>query len=141
AADDFMNILLRQLVLGGHARLVFDKGNRVLVVFSLNQKGHRQHRERDVATHIQPYVVTAAEVRHAANDFEPEPVQQDERANRRTAGEQGFQQFVAEDDHIAPLRQVHFIKPPSLFEREITDLVELRLYAQNLAAGVGEFAD
>src|SRR5438105_2738306 len=54
-----MNILLRQLVLGSHARLIFDKGNRVLVVFSLNRKGHRHHRERDVATHIQPHVVTA----------------------------------------------------------------------------------
>ncbi len=78
---------------------------------------------------------------HAANDFEPNAVQQDECAHRRAPGEQGLQQFVAEDDHIASLRSVQFIQPASLLEGKITYFAELGLRAQDFSARVGEFAD
>ena len=54
-------------------------------------------------------------------------------ANRGTSGKQGLQQFVAQDDHIAPLRSVQFIEPAPFLEGKITDLVQLRLDAQNFA--------
>src|ERR1700731_438370 len=108
---------------GGGAGLIFNKRNGVLVIFSLEREVRCHHGERDVATHIQPSVVAAAEVRQGANHLEPEAVQKDESAQRRAAGEEGFQQFAAEDDHIASLRFVHFIEPSPLLEGKITYLI------------------
>ncbi len=76
AANDLVNIILRQLMLSGHARLIFDKGNRVLVVFSLDRKRRGHYLERNVGAHVQPQIVAMAQMRHAANDFEPESVDQ-----------------------------------------------------------------
>jgi hypothetical protein len=70
-----MDILLRQQVFSGHARLIFDKGNGILMVFSLERKGRGHHLERNVGTHVQPIVVSVPEVRHGANDFKPETIQ------------------------------------------------------------------
>ena len=110
------------------------------MVFSLEREVRGHYLERDVGTHVQPIVVAAAEVRHAANDFKPDAIQQDKCAYRGPPGKQGLQQLVTEDDHISSLRSVHFIEPASLLEREITYPVKLRLRTQDFATGVGEFA-
>ena len=86
ARHDLVDILLRQQVLGGHARLIFNERNGVLVVFSLEREVRGHHRKRDVAAHVEPGIVAASEMRHAADDFEPDAVQQDECSHRRAAG-------------------------------------------------------
>src|SRR4051794_37214457 len=59
-ANDFMNVILCKLVFGGDARLIFDKGNRVLMIFALYWEGRPHYLEGNVATHIEPHVVAAA---------------------------------------------------------------------------------
>ena len=79
------------------------------------------------------YVVAAAEVRQAADDFEADAVQQDGRTHGRAPGKQRLLQLVSQDDHVAPLRSSSsFSQRPSL-SGKIADLVQLGLGAQDFA--------
>ena len=126
AADDLMNLVLRDHMLGCAAGLILDERDGVLVVFSFDREVGGHHWKRNIAAHIQPDVVAAAEVRHGPDDFEANAVQEYECAQGGTSRKQRLQQFVSEDDHIPPLRGVHLIQPPSVFNGEVADLVQLR---------------
>src|SRR5437763_3941500 len=52
ARYNLMNILLRKGVLCRDVWLIFNKRNRVLVVFALNRERRRHHLKRNVATHV-----------------------------------------------------------------------------------------
>ena len=71
-----------------------------------------------------------------ANHGEPNPVQQDGCANRGAAEEESSAHFVANDDYRALLNVVEFIDPSALVERQVTDLVEVCGYADDLAGGL-----
>jgi hypothetical protein len=111
------------------------------VVFSFDGEIFSHHLKGNVAAHIEPEVVAAAEVGHAADHFEAQAIDQDERADRGAAREQRLLQFVAEDNDIAALQAVQFIEPAAFFQGQVTDLVEIRIGAQDFAAASGEFAD
>src|SRR5258708_38665065 len=49
-----MDVVLRQQVLRGHARLIFNVRDGVLVVLSLDREIRGHHLEGDVASHVQP---------------------------------------------------------------------------------------
>jgi hypothetical protein len=72
---------------------------------------------------------------------EAQPVDQHERTQRGPAREQRFQQLVSQHDHIASLNSIQIVEPPPFLQRQITDLVQLGLRSQDLAAPAGKFAD
>src|SRR5215469_4780045 len=141
AADDVVNFALSDQVVGGDQGLIFDEGDRVLVILSLEGKAGSHHREWNVAAHVEPVVVAATQVREAANDFKAHAVDEDEGADRGPAGEERFEQLVPKDDDVATLVKVELIDPAAFLEREEADLVELRLDPEDFDAGGGEFAD
>src|SRR6202041_428263 len=47
----------------------------------------------------------------------------------------------AKDNHVAPLRFIQIVEPPSLIDRKIPNLTVLGFDAGNLSAGAGIFAD
>ena len=66
------------------------------------------------------------------------------RTNAPTAGRPGNRVFSSSFPSTITfrrLRAVQFIQPASFLEGKVTDLVQLRLDAQDFSAGVGEFAD
>jgi len=111
------------------------------MVFSLDREIGGHYLERNVAPHIEPHVVAATQMRHAAHHFKTDAIEEDECPNCGTAGKQDLQQFVPQHDYIAPLQSIQFIEPAAFLEGKVTDLIQLRLGAQNFPAASGEFAD
>src|SRR5437016_9132614 len=127
-------------MLRSHPRLILDEGNGVLVIFSLDWKVRSHYLIRNVATHVEPHIVTAAQVRHAAHHFKSDPIQQHKCTNRRTARKQGLQQFIPQDNYISSLCSIQFVEPTPFLEGKITNLIKLWLCPQYLSTGGCEFA-
>src|ERR1700686_2076918 len=111
----------------------------MILAFKREKRSH--HPVRDVAAHVGGVVVAAANTLHGANDLKGNIIQNNGCANSGTSREQVLDQFVAQNDDIAPLTFIQTIKPASLIDWEITDLAELRLHSCNLSIRAGELTD
>src|SRR6266478_5462747 len=140
-SNDLADVFLREQVLRGYARLIIDQGDGALVVLALKREACGHHLERNVAAHVCKVFVTPADALDGADHFKPYVVEQDGSADRGSSGEEVPGQFVAEDDDVAFLRFVQTIKPAPLLDGKKPDLIELRLHADNLPVGSGEFAN
>src|SRR4051794_23171945 len=73
-ADDLVNVRLGDLMFRGYPGLIFDERNRILMVLAFNWERCGHHFKGNISAHVQPHVVTAAQMRHAAHNFEPEAI-------------------------------------------------------------------
>src|SRR4051794_27499078 len=73
-ANDSVNVRLGDLMFRSHSGLIFDERNRVLMVLAFNWECCSHHFKGNISAHVQPHVVTAAQMRHAADNFEPEAI-------------------------------------------------------------------
>src|SRR5215469_11680948 len=79
-------------------------------------------------------------VRRASDNLKSQTVDQDECSQRRTSREQSLGELVAQHHNIPALRQIQIVKPTSLLQRQVADLIKLGLGAQHFPAAVGKFA-
>ena len=138
--DDFVHRVASDDMFGGHMRLILDERDRILVVLALQRKIRRHHFIRNVSPVIEPHVVAAAQVGHAPDHLKAQAVDQDERAQRRTSREEHLGELVSQHDHVAALRAIQIVEPAPFLQRQVTDLVQLRLGPKNFPASVGKLA-
>ncbi len=141
AGHDLANFILRQQVLVGHAGLVVDEGDGILVVLALERKQSRHHPKGKIAAHVGGVVVTASHALHRANHFERDVIQDDACTHGWTSRKQVLDEFIAQHDDVASLRFVQIVEPAPLIEREVADLAELGFDACDLAVGAGKLTD
>ena len=64
-----------QQVFSGHARLIVDQGDGILVVLTLKREVGRHHLEGNVAAHVGQVFVTPADALHGTDDLKSDAIE------------------------------------------------------------------
>src|SRR5580704_7208654 len=142
ARDDLVDFLLGLRVHRPRFRLIVDVRDHI--GFDSGVQGTEvilHGMKRNEAAQVQIHVVAVADFLHGADHGEADTIEQDRSAHGRAAGKQRAAYFVADDDDFSLLRIVHRIDPAALVHRQVTNLVEFRRHAHDLAAGLEKVAD
>ena len=81
-----------------------------------------------------------ADLLQRANYREPNAVEQNRGADRRSTGKQRAADFVANNYDRAFLRIVHLVDPTAVVDRQVTDLVEVGWHTYDLATSLEKIA-